>query len=105
MRSDKQPHRAQPYPQQNPNPAKRPPNGRQNGGKNGRKKEFPRMTATPAHRLTAAAWGGMIPTPNESDRFARLDVPHMLPPIVAWANALAAVDRAVMPSKDEEVDT
>ncbi|KAJ7683792.1 hypothetical protein B0H17DRAFT_1204926 [Mycena rosella] len=89
--SDKQQRRAHPYPQQNPNPAKRAANAVANSGKNG--ENIPRMTAAPAH-----------PAPVERDRFTHLNVLHMPPSIVSWADALAAVDRAVAPSNDQDAD-
>ncbi|KAJ7656616.1 hypothetical protein B0H17DRAFT_1146159 [Mycena rosella] len=82
-----------PDPQQNPNPAKRAANAVANGGKNCGKKNIPHMTAAPAH-----------PAPVERDRFAHLNVPHMPPSIVSWADALAAVNRAVAPSNDQDAD-
>ncbi|KAJ6629993.1 hypothetical protein B0H10DRAFT_2208141 [Mycena sp. CBHHK59/15] len=100
VRSDGQTHHAKPYPDQNPKEALQ--------GHTDQREEQQREKQWEKQRenvvKTIAPVAPHIPGPNEHDRFARLDSPYMPPPIVAWANALAAVDRTVAPSVNDPAD-
>ncbi|KAJ6620875.1 hypothetical protein B0H10DRAFT_2432620 [Mycena sp. CBHHK59/15] len=95
VRSDGQTHHAKPYSDQNPKEALQ---GHADQREEQREKQRENVVET------IAPVAPHIPGPIERDRFARLDSPYMPPPIVAWADALAAVDRTVAPSVNDPAD-